>query len=342
MTDAARQKLAQESTESVRRMQDFNPEEVARVEELGRELNFKEAVPRVARIVDLFKQVSLDVLPEFSATRLSTLKQTGDAEFNRLQQILTFSPATGNPKQTRDTFLQQLEDGYDAVYEQLWPAIAYSVRRVTDFSKFEREARAALQAVSDRTAQINTEIDERKKEAEAALDAIRTVAAEQGVSQQAIHFKTEADQHSEDAKVWLRRTVSLTILLGVYAVAALVFAKVSWLHPDTAYEAVQLAVGKILVFVTIASAVVLAARNFLAHRHNAIVNRHRQNSLATYKALVEAAGDQANRDIVLAKAAESIFGAQGTGFSKSEASDGAALSLINLAPSLLKTQTTSG
>ncbi|MFA7054049.1 MAG: carboxypeptidase-like regulatory domain-containing protein, partial [Kiritimatiellia bacterium] len=36
------------------------------------------------------------------------------------------------------------------------------------------------------------------------------------------------------------------------------------------------------------------------------VNRHRQNALITYRAIVEAAGDQANRDVVLAKAAECI------------------------------------
>ena len=101
-------------------------------------------------------------------------------------------------------------------------------------------------------------------------------------------------------------------------------------------EAIQLAVSKILVFATIGSFVLLSAKNYMASRHNAVVNKHRQNSLATYQALVEAAGDQANRDIVLTKAAESVFGAQPTGFAKSDGAEGAALSMVNLAPSVLK------
>jgi hypothetical protein len=73
-------------------------------------------------------------------------------------------------------------------------------------------------------------------------------------------------------------------------------------------------------------------KNYTAHRHNTVLNKHRQNSLATYKALVDAAGDQANRDIVLTTTAESIFGAQATGFAK-----GRVLSMVNLAPEMIKT-----
>jgi hypothetical protein len=62
-----------------------------------------------------------------------------------------------------------------------------------------------------------------------------------------------------------------------------------------------------------------------------VVNRHRQNALATYVALVKAAGQEANRDVVLAKAADCIFSAQPTGFGKEHSTDTGSVSLVNLA-----------
>ncbi|MBX3182885.1 MAG: hypothetical protein KIT72_18170 [Polyangiaceae bacterium] len=91
-----------------------------------------------------------------------------------------------------------------------------------------------------------------------------------------------------------------------------------------------------LVFASMAYFLILAARNYMAHRHNAIVNKHRQNSLVTYRALVEAAGDAVNRDIILAKAADSIFGQQTTGFTKHDSDDGKALSMVNVGAGALK------
>jgi hypothetical protein len=60
----------------------------------------------------------------------------------------------------------------------------------------------------------------------------------------------------------------------------------------------------------------LSARNFLAHVHNGIVNRHRQNALLTFKAMTEAGASPAARDIVLGQAAACIYAPQETGYTK--------------------------
>lgn len=337
-----RDKLVKETTDALKRMQDFRVDTLARTEELGRDLNFQDAVPHALKIVELFKQVAVDVLPEFSTARLNTIKEIANSEFNRFDQIQKFSVTSGNPKNTRDSLINQLENGYDNVFEQLWPAIAYSVRRSTDFARLEREARASIQSISDRTTDLQKSLEKNRVEAEGALDAIRKVAAEQGVSQQAIYFKEEADHHSKEASTWLKITCGLTSAIILYAVATLFLHKWEWLTPANGYEAAQLVVSKVLIFSTLVFFLVLAARNYMSHRHNAIVNRHRQNSLVTYRALVEAAGDHANRDIVLTKAAESIFGAEVTGFVKKDGGDGGALSMVNVTPALVKSASTGG
>ena len=111
-------------------------------------------------------------------------------------------------------------------------------------------------------------------------------------------------------------------LLGVYAVLSIFIHKISWLSPINIFETVQMAVSKILIFAVISFVLYLPARNFLSHKHNAVVNRHRQNALMTYKALVEAAGEkQQASEAVLVHAAACIYAPQPTGYAAGGGSD---------------------
>lgn len=170
-----------------------------------------------------------------------------------------------------------------------------------------------------------------------ALETLRDVLAEQAVSKQSVHFHQESELHATQAAKWLNWTKGLTLGLALFAVCTLVLHKIPWVQPTSSGEDVQFAIGKTFVFATIAYFLALSSRSYRSHLHNAIVNKHRQNSLAAYRALVEAAGDAANRDIVLTKAADSIFGAQGTGFTKHDGEDGKALSMVNVGANAFKT-----
>jgi len=85
-----------------------------------------------------------------------------------------------------------------------------------------------------------------------------------------------------------------------------------------------MALSKVLIFAVISFVLYLSARNFLSHKHNAIVNRHRQNALMTYKAIVEATGDnQQTSDAILIHAASCIYAPQPTGYAGSSDFQGA-------------------
>jgi hypothetical protein len=73
------------------------------------------------------------------------------------------------------------------------------------------------------------------------------------------------------------------------------------------------------------------AKNFLSHKHNSIVNKHRQNALMTYSALADAASSEEAKDIVLNHAASCIFSPQETGYIKNE-SAGNNKSIVELLP----------
>jgi hypothetical protein len=330
---AAREKALSDAKASLARMQQFDTSTLPRVDDLGAHINFNDAVEPATKLIGLYQQLSIDVLVSLPIPRLNTIKSNADSNFNQLDNILKFEP--GTPRATRDSLIQQLYDAYDPAFEALAETISYSVRRSTDFEKLGRDARAVIQGVQDDANGIRKELVEFKQEAQATLVEIKKVAAEQGVSQQAIHFKTEGDGHAAAAGKWLKATVVMTGVLGVYAILTLFLHHFAWLKPASTYESVQLTVSKTLIFATIFFMLVLCARNYLAHRHNAIVNKHRQNALATYTAIVKAANVPTNSDIVLNKAADCIFTPQPTGYSKGGA-DGGSSSLLTVGPNSLK------
>jgi len=146
------------------------------------------------------------------------------------------------------------------------------------------------------------------------LDEAKRVSAEQGVSQQAIHFKEAADGHDAKALQWRKATIGVATGLAVYSLLTVVLHKIPWVAPASTYDTVQLAISKVLVFGVISYMLYLCARNFLSHKHNAVVNRHRQNALMTYRALVEAGQEPSGQDTVLNHAAACIFSPQPTGY----------------------------
>ena len=102
----------------------------------------------------------------------------------------------------------------------------------------------------------------------------------------------------------------------MYSVASLFIHKFPGLDPSDTYQSIQLVTSKVLIFGVIAYMLSLSARNFLSHKHNAILNKHRQNALLTFKALTDAAKEEENRDIVLTHASSCIFAPQDTGYIK--------------------------
>ncbi len=206
----------------------------------------------------------------------------------------------------------------------------------------EREARAASQQAKDSAATVLSELEDQKKSAEAILSEVRASAAEQGVSRQAIHFKNEADLHKTSAEEWMKYTIGAALILVAYSILSLFIHRIPGLDSGQPYQSIQLAVSKVLIFAVLAYLLILCARNFLSHRHNEIINRHRQNALATFTALAEATSDAASSDIVLSHAAACIFSPQETGLTKQDPSSSDSVPSFQIVPRIGNLASSSG
>lgn len=301
--------------ESLQRVQDFNTSELGRADDLGQRMSFVEAIPLADDLVSLYKRVPLSSLQDFTNQQLDVLKQQANSDYNLFQQILDFDVQSSDAYSRRNSIIENLKSRRDSLFSTIWQFIAYGVARTTDTSLLEAQARATIQSIQDESSRLTQQIENAKNQAESALEAIRAVASEQGVSQQAKYFKDESSEQETLAAKWLNITYGFAAAVGVFALFSLLLHKIPFIAPTSTGEMLQLVSSKILIFSVLGYMLIMSARNYSTHKHNAVVNRHRQNALLTYRAIVSAAGEQNTHDIILAHASSCIFSPQETGFS---------------------------
>lgn len=331
--------LVEEAKQSLDRIQQFDAGTLAREEDLGIRFSFADAVPAARRLIQLYQQLGLATLDDFSDAILQQVRQQADADFNRFDSLLKFAPDTQqNPSSVRTQLISGIESAYQATFQALYMPIAYGVSKSIDYQRMENEARASLQAVADRADQVTENIQGQQKQVEDILQNVRKAASEQGVSQQAIYFKDEADNHATLARAWLKYTVILAVCVAIYSIATLFIHKIPFFKPTNLYDSTQLIASKVLIFFVLSYMLVLAARNFLNNKHNEIVNKHRQNALMTFKALVDATKTEESRDVVLRSAASCIFSPQDTGYTRGQRQASAPTVTELLAKTVLKSE----
>lgn len=320
----ATQSILEGTSDALTRMQQFDVTTLSREDDLGKQMNFSEAVAPSLALVNIYKRIPLTALEDFSDTQLNAITKQAQADFNVFKQILEFKATATDASATRTNVINALKVRRDPLFDQLWQFVAYGVARITDTSLLETEARATIQSIRDQSEKLTEQLQTAKDGADSALSEIRAVAAEQGVSQQASYFKQEAVDQENLASVWLTYTYRFAGAVGIFAVFSLFLHKIDWLRPEGHAEMFQLISSKLLIFAVLGYLLLMAARNYTTHKHNAVINRHRQNALLTYRALVEASANPGTEDIVLAHAASCIFAPQETGFShgKGEQSSG--------------------
>lgn len=325
----------------------FEPPDLIQRERLGSELSFDFLLPLLTEIcssVKRLREVDLEKVP------FGTLNQIfGPLQQIRgiLGQIKAFSPAShGNALQVRDTYAASLEDHWNNLYLPMKAILAVPEEesRKKELEGLSSQIQTSVQLSSDaadnlRTKQFEIEnsLDvflkeksaEFEREGEAklelinkALDDVRNAAAEAGVSQNAVYFKDEAEEHLRDSRFWRNSLVFVTVILLLFSMFGTeIFNFLGSPEPGpTAGTVVQIKYlsQKALVVFCLFFGLIWSARNYGASRHNYVVNKHRNNALGSFQAFVSSARDDQTRNAVLIQATQSIFSPQPSGYVKSD------------------------
>ena len=148
--------ILEEATQSIKRIQEFDVTTLPRETELGRELNFKDAVEPATRLIQLYKQMSLTALSDIPDNHLTQLRDTANADFTRLKQILEFKTTQPDPHGVRATYIKDLTNAYPSTFQNFHPFVSFGVSKSVDFKRMENEARAMIQSVRDKADELTT------------------------------------------------------------------------------------------------------------------------------------------------------------------------------------------
>jgi hypothetical protein len=147
--------------------------------------------------------------------------------------------------------------------------------------------------------------------------ATRQAIARSTVARFATDFEKTANEHARFAGRWLCGSAMLAAVTVATALAFLFYAQP--VGEMTSAPAWQTVVTKVVVVSIFYYAAVWSSRMYRAHRHLAVVNKHRQNALETFQAFTQSADkDSEIKNAVLLETTRCIFSPGVSGYLKEE------------------------
>jgi tetratricopeptide (TPR) repeat protein len=286
-------------------------DELSRETQLGQQLSFKGGEQLFIKIIDLFKKVNSVDLNEIPYNMLNKFNGQLDQAISIFDQIKNFNPATNNPVGQRDSMLSQLENQYESYYSTAIPILTTGLLNTNDLSLERAKLNEAL-------TELEKEKEKTKKDSERYLNEIidvlskaRQAAVEVGVAHHNMIFKEEAEEHNRLSENWLKWTIRVLIAITIVGIGLL------YVEPpdDGEHFLIHFTITKIVILTVMFYALAICTRNYKAHKHNSILNKHRQNALNTFETFSKAAGaDTQTKNAVLLEATHTIFSNQQTGY----------------------------
>ncbi len=295
--------------------------EMADAEKLKRSdlgpLSFDDFNDRVYRTLGLYRSLLDCDLSNISYAKLTEITSAGNAAKSILEKIQEFDVTQQNPAGERQSILQRLVDQWEVDFAAVTPVLAYATKSSADFQRLEREARGALTDISASKITFGQQATGILGQLNTALEQVQDAAKIAGVSKHAVHFKEEATTAKLVALAWLFVAVILAVAIVLYVIFHVEPTLATLVNP-TGIELIKESIPRLLVVFVLSFGMIWAAKNVSSSTHNFVVNRHRQNALASFETFVEGASGTEVKDAVLIQATSAIFSPQDTGYAKGE------------------------
>ncbi len=295
---------------------EIDAESLVRKNSLG-DLNFEEAKPFLERNIDLFKGLllcDLSLLPVAVANELNSISNVFLGE---LHQIKAFSLQDPNALSLNQQYTQRSKDSYQDYFLIITKYLPYLKNKNNNIDSLKNELQQTINETKiiaeNETKLLKQNIETAQRETDEILRAIKNVAGKAGVSQHSTLFADESTAHGRVAENWLKATIIIALITIIFAAYSVYFYTNTSLNLN-ATQNTQLAIVKIIGFALLFYILKWTAKNYAAHRHNQVTNKHRQNALSTFEAFVKASEDVGTKDAVLLRSTETIFSAGQTGY----------------------------
>jgi hypothetical protein len=313
--------------EALKEVAAFNVQRLVRLDTLGRDFHFADAGSEFEAVLRLLAELRAGEVARLPKPQQPKVLAGVNNLLSAFTRIEAFSPKVENPGGAHAAVLKAFRDAVAAHSETLTAAVAYLASTGAPTQRLAQDAGAARAEIHRLTVEARHGLTARMAEADSLLASIRELAQQGGVSKHAGRFGGQADKHVRMARWWLWSSGVMAFVTSGFA-----FWFLWGLLPHGPAEAnvqamgsvqaIELGVAKLVFLSILMSATVFAARTYQSHRHNEVVNRHRQHALDTFEAFVQSAADQATKGAVLLQATQCVFAAQPTAYAGSDVAPG--------------------
>ena len=233
----------------------------------------------------------------------------------------------GNPSEERDRIATNLQNQYDNFRQHIIPFIGYLSWSSIDIDRYRQDLSEVVKGMRE---SVHTSLEEMKgfsAEAQQSLAAIREVAAEHGVSQEATTFRRAADRYALISRYCLLAAVAM----GLATIGAGFAIVLLWGIDGQISDAgtLQIVLAKAAALAVLVYGTVTAVRLYRSNAHLAAVNRHREDALRTFRSFVEGTESADTKDQVLLAAARAAFGQVPTGLVADKGDSASALEVLS-------------
>lgn len=310
------EQLIEQINANYEKLTEFQIEDLVRENELGSQLSFKDAESTIIKTIDLFNRAKTVNYEDVPYNLLNNFNNQLEAANERFDSFKSFNPNQNNPVNQRDSLITQLDNQYDGYYQHTLPILTVGLLSGNDLSVQQAKIDQLVSDLDKKTKETEKKGEEYLTQLDETLKSAEEAAAKVGVSRHSQIFNTESTEHERQSKIWLKWTVG--VLMAI-VVAAIIFI---FVFPDTtssSAEIIQFSITKVIVLSAMFYGLSICNRNYKAHKHNATLNKHRQNALSTFETFSKAAGtDTQTKNAVLIEATHTIFSNQQTGYLNSE------------------------
>jgi len=321
--------------ERFEKMFSYSIEELTREEELGTQFSFKEIEDYFVKIIDLFKRVKDVNLNEVPYNLLNSFNGQINNAITYFDQAKDFNPAVNNAVNTRKGIIDNIRNHFDGYHTHSVPILSVGLLNSNDLSLERSKMNKLIEDLEKERTLAKEESEKKLKELNDIIENAKSFATKAGVSKHSSVFKSESEYHETESKKWLKYTRNILISIAIVAIG---LAFLGLYFKENA-EIVQFTITKIVVLTALFYGLSLTNRNYKAHKHNAIMNKHRQNALSTFETFSSAASaDDQTKNAVLIETTHSIFANQQTGYLKTEGDSDSNSKIIEI----IKSATTKG
>lgn len=317
MSNEKAEKERKQVAETVEKLLGIKPSTLVRKEVLG-EYSFEKELPLFEEIHDFYKEfdvAAINPVPEKTLQNINDYTSKIVDSFQRISSLKLAGTHGLSVDSSKLNLITELNQRWLSAYTSITPLLILDRRRLLnveskekEISRLETDFREMISNTLGDLKQANIQKDE-------LLDALKTAAAEGGVSRQSIHFSGLCKQFRNLCIMWVIFAVLFGVAIGIYALCGF-----KPLIGDVTWQSLINHFGPRLVTISVLfTGLVFCVRNFLAASHNLTVNRHRQVALDTFETFRSASKDDRVKDFILMEAAKTIFAHQSTGYLKGEA-----------------------